>query len=54
MLDIFLITGADSLQYLSVDGLKKAVREGIKNPHGSVGHCVACLTGEYPVKCDDW
>ncbi|CAG2207910.1 PPAT [Mytilus edulis] len=46
--------GADSLQYLSVDGLKKAVREGIKNPNGSVGHCVACLTGEYPVKCDDW
>ncbi|CAC5408921.1 purF [Mytilus coruscus] len=46
--------GADSLQYLSVDGLKKAVREGIKNPNGSTGHCVACLTGEYPVKCNDW
>ena len=49
-----LFSGADSIQYLSVDGLKKAVREGIKDANGSTGHCVACLTGEYPVKHDDW
>ncbi|ASJ08402.1 amidophosphoribosyltransferase [Thermococcus siculi] len=32
--------GADSLAYLSVEGLKKAV--------GRSGLCMACLTGEYP------
>ncbi|NJE00489.1 amidophosphoribosyltransferase [Thermococcus sp. JdF3] len=32
--------GADSLAYLSVEGLKKAV--------GRRGLCLACLTGEYP------
>ncbi|NJD98939.1 amidophosphoribosyltransferase [Thermococcus sp. LS1] len=32
--------GADSLAYLSVEGLKKAV--------GKRGLCTACLTGEYP------
>ncbi|KAF6204732.1 hypothetical protein GE061_018893 [Apolygus lucorum] len=40
-------TGADSLAYLSVDGLKKAVRLNIKNTK-EIGHCTACLTGEYP------
>ncbi|XP_017774822.1 PREDICTED: amidophosphoribosyltransferase-like [Nicrophorus vespilloides] len=41
--------GADSLEYLSVDGLVKAVRSDIvsKSPT-KVGHCTACLTGEYP------
>ena len=41
--------GANSLKYLSVEGLVKAVRSDIKtkNPH-KVGHCTACLTGEYP------
>lgn len=41
--------GADSLEYLSVEGLKKAVnlnRQNV-NPNNS-GHCTACLTGEYP------
>ncbi|XP_033743011.1 amidophosphoribosyltransferase-like [Pecten maximus] len=45
--------GADSLQYLSVEGLKAAVTEGIKSEAESVGHCVACLTGDYPVE-PDW
>jgi amidophosphoribosyltransferase len=36
--------GADSLHYLSLDGLLQAVR-------GSRGdHCLACFTGEYPVE----
>ncbi|RZF48423.1 hypothetical protein LSTR_LSTR011376 [Laodelphax striatellus] len=42
-------TGADTLAYLSVEGLKLAVRENIDNKeHKSVGHCTACLTGQYP------
>lgn len=45
----FLFIGADSLEYLSVQGLIKAVRSDIKtkNSH-NVGHCTACLTGDYP------
>ncbi|KAG4079083.1 hypothetical protein HA402_001054 [Bradysia odoriphaga] len=41
--------GADSLAYLSVDGLRKAVRHNMKTskPNES-DHCTACLTGEYP------
>eukprot|EP00112_Aurelia_sp_Birch-Aquarium-sp1_P020501 Seg53.4 transcript_id=Seg53.4/GoldUCD/mRNA.D3Y31 product=Amidophosphoribosyltransferase protein_id=Seg53.4/GoldUCD/D3Y31 len=45
--------GADSLVYLSVDGLKKAVQQGITgNTSQNVGHCTACLTGEYPVELE--
>ena len=75
--------GADSLAYLSVEGLLKSVRHGIKYANekhdtsstnsnteatdlelktknltisgglnSKVGHCVACLTGEYPVKLE--
>lgn len=41
--------GADSLEYLSVEGLVKAVRWDIKVKNsGHIGHCTACLTGEYP------
>ena len=43
--------GADSLEYLSVEGLKAAVRQGLARPDRS-GQCVACLTGEYPVELD--
>lgn len=42
-------SGADSLQYLNVDGLIKAVRWDIKTKSpAKIGHCTACLTGEYP------
>ncbi|KAL4230340.1 hypothetical protein ACF0H5_010723 [Mactra antiquata] len=45
--------GADSLQYLSVEGLLKATQEGVKiDSNLPVGHCVACLTGSYPVSLD--
>ena len=72
--------GADSLAYLSVDGLLKSVRQGITldaskkggisssnlsneesemqhlsiggGNNKKVGHCVACLTGEYPVSLE--
>ncbi|XP_051158779.1 amidophosphoribosyltransferase-like [Leptopilina boulardi] len=41
--------GADSLTYLSVEGLVEAVRHGMDNRESSyIGHCTACLTGEYP------
>lgn len=41
---------ADSVKYLSVEGLRKAVQKGIKeNGASQFGHCMACLTGEYPV-----
>ena len=38
--------GADSLSYLSVDGLKQACGEGEKTTY-----CTACYTGKYPT---DW
>ncbi|XP_050293895.1 amidophosphoribosyltransferase-like [Anthonomus grandis grandis] len=41
--------GADSLEYLSVEGLIKAVRSDLKSKSNvKVGHCTACLTGIYP------
>ena len=47
--------GADSLVYLSLDGLKTAVQSGIPNPAGNkIGHCTACLNGEYPVDLLGW
>ena len=45
--------GANSVVYLSVDGLKTAVMKGIQNKDTSSDksqHCTACLTGEYPVE----
>ncbi|XP_074651938.1 amidophosphoribosyltransferase-like [Tubulanus polymorphus] len=45
--------GADSVQYLSVDGLVSAVEEGIAGlDQHKIGHCTACLTGRYPVQLD--
>ncbi|KAH8241293.1 hypothetical protein KR032_007456 [Drosophila birchii] len=45
--------GADSLAYLSVEGLVEAVQQkhrdaGDGQTNGTTGHCTACLTGEYP------
>lgn len=46
-------TGADTLSYLSVTGLLKAIRHGIPTKdRQSVGHCTACLTGKYPAELD--
>ncbi|XP_054160713.1 amidophosphoribosyltransferase-like [Oppia nitens] len=55
--------GAASLVYLSLDGLKKSVQSGIRDEmlktdpeweesdlQERIGHCTACLTGQYPVK----
>ncbi|KAH1017062.1 amidophosphoribosyltransferase isoform X1 [Dendroctonus ponderosae] len=46
--DIALKVGADSLHYLSVEGLVRAVQKDIKVQGRKIGHCTACLTGEYP------
>ncbi|XP_055370882.1 amidophosphoribosyltransferase-like [Condylostylus longicornis] len=43
------LVGADSLAYLSVEGLVKAVK--LNRNHSipeQAGYCTACLTGEYP------
>ncbi|XP_045761662.1 amidophosphoribosyltransferase-like isoform X2 [Maniola jurtina] len=42
--------GADSLEYLSVEGLVSAIHYNMKvSPSDGVGgHCTACLTGDYP------
>ena len=50
LIPVLFITGADSLVYLSVDGLVSAVQEGIPDlEKNKMGHCTACLTGNYPV-----
>lgn len=43
--------GADSLAYLSVEGMVDAVRKAIQQ---KTGHCAACFTGEYPIPIPDW
>ncbi len=43
--------GADSLAYLSLDGMRRAVGEGETS---QVGHCTACFSGEYPIRIPDW
>jgi amidophosphoribosyltransferase len=40
--------GADSLAYLSLEGLKQACGEGLNTTY-----CTACYTGEYPTDCVD-
>ncbi|KHN72280.1 Amidophosphoribosyltransferase [Toxocara canis] len=45
--------GADSVRYLSIEGLQRAVVSGIKRqPNSEIGHCMACLTGQYPIDLD--
>jgi amidophosphoribosyltransferase len=41
--------GADSLAYLSIDGLKKACAEGVNG----ITYCTACYTGKYPTNFVD-
>jgi amidophosphoribosyltransferase len=46
--EIRQFVGADSLAYLSLDGLKKACRDGEKTTY-----CTACYTGKYPTNLVD-
>jgi len=43
--------GADSLAYLSQDGMMKAVTDEAR---GTTGHCHACFSGEYPIELDSF
>ena len=42
---------ADSLAYLSLDGMVEAVTNGVRQ---QTGHCAACFSGEYPIPIPDW
>ncbi|HLS24045.1 MAG TPA: amidophosphoribosyltransferase [Pseudogracilibacillus sp.] len=44
------LIGADSLQFLSQEGMKKAI---LKNETVHQGICAACMTGSYPVLEED-
>jgi amidophosphoribosyltransferase len=45
--------GADSLVHLSIEGLITAVTYDIREKdQKKVGHCVACLSGQYPEKLE--
>jgi amidophosphoribosyltransferase len=47
--------GADSLGYVSHEGLEKSVREGLtEEDRKNSGYCGACFTGKYPIEVDDW
>lgn len=43
--------GADSLAYLSLDGMMDAVKAGIRQ---QTGHCAACFSGDYPIPIPEW
>jgi amidophosphoribosyltransferase len=43
--------GADSLAYLSLEGMNKAIRHNVK---GETGHCTACFSGVYPINIPAW
>jgi amidophosphoribosyltransferase len=43
--------GADSLAYLSHQGMLKAATAGVQ---GQRGQCSACFTGSYPIRLEDW
>lgn len=43
--------GADSLGYLSLEGMHEAVRLSIQQ---KTGHCNACFSGQYPIPIPDW
>jgi amidophosphoribosyltransferase len=43
--------GADSLGYLSLEGMITAVSKAIQQ---RTGHCTACFSGEYPIPIPEW
>jgi glutamine phosphoribosylpyrophosphate amidotransferase len=43
--------GADSLSYLSLEGMIAAVSSTIKQ---QTGHCTACFSGDYPIPIPEW
>ncbi len=45
--------GADSLAYISEEGLRAAI-SNTDVPKEDTGHCYACMTGKYPLKIPAW
>ena len=43
--------GADSLAYLTHEGMVEAVTSGIRQ---QTGHCTACFSGDYPIDIPEW
>jgi amidophosphoribosyltransferase len=43
--------GADSLAFLSLEGMLSAIGDGIEQP---TGHCHACFSGQYPITIPAW
>lgn len=43
--------GADSLAYLTLEGMELAVQEAIQQ---NTGHCTACFSGQYPINIPQW
>jgi amidophosphoribosyltransferase len=41
--------GADSLAFISIDGLYKAVKEPEGRNNAKPQYCDACFTGDYPI-----
>ena len=39
--------GADSLKYLSLEGLQEAINRPME------GHCLACFCGDYPLDLEE-
>jgi len=44
--------GADSLGFLSIDGLYRAMKHS-KRDNDNPQYCDACFTGDYPIKPDE-
>ncbi len=45
--------GVDSLKFISIDGLYRAVGEAGGRDNKSPAYCDACFSGEYPVAPSD-
>ncbi len=50
--DMAALIGADSLAFISIDGLYRALNKGDRNPERPQ-YCDACFTGEYPIPLPD-
>ena len=46
--------GADSLAYLSLEGLERSVQSAIRSQGRPSGHCTACFSGNYPIRVPEW
>ena len=46
------LIGADSLAFISIDGLYRALQQGARNPEAPQ-YCDACFTGDYPIPLPD-